>query len=366
MKIKKVFLNSICRPKQWKTISTSQLLESGYPVYGANGKIGFFDKFTHSEPTLLVTCRGATCGTINICEPNSYVNGNAMALDGLSEEVDIIYLKHYLEYRKFGDVISGSAQPQITFAGISKIQIPLPPLEEQKRIAAILDAADLHRQKTKELIAKYDELAQALFLDMFGGPVSNPKGWAKIEIQNITSVSSGSTPSRELPENYIGDIPWVKTGEVNGKEIIDSEEKISQKALENSSCKVYPKGSILIAMYGQGKTRGQVGYLGIPASTNQACAVLKYSEKMNFVFLYNLLKLCYEDLRSLGRGGNQPNLNSGLIKKYLVINPPIEVQEAFSKHIKIIEFQKSQTEQSLHKAEELFQSLLQKAFKGEL
>ncbi|MFN8429003.1 MAG: restriction endonuclease subunit S [Spirosomataceae bacterium] len=364
--------------KDWKIVTWKEVLEikngknqkkvqneAGiYPIYGSGGVMGYSNDFLCPEGTTIIGRKGSINNPI-------YVNEKFWNVDtafGLipSQKLDNKYLYYFCTTYNFLKHNKATTLPSLTKLDLLKIQIPLPPLEEQKRIAAILDAADLHRQKTKALLDKYDELAQALFLDMFGDPVTNPKGWEKMEIQNITSVSSGSTPSRELPENYMGDIPWVKTGEVNGKEIIDTEEKISQTALENSSCKVYPKGSILIAMYGQGKTRGQVGYLGIPASTNQACAVLKYSEKVNFVFLYYLLKLCYEDLRSLGRGGNQPNLNSGLIKKYLVINPPIEIQEAFSKKIKIIESQISQAEQSLQKAEELFQSLLQKAFKGEL
>ena len=110
-----VKLHDICRPRQWKTISASNLLEEGYPVYGANGKIGFYSDYTHEFPTLMITCRGATCGNVHISEPKSYINGNAMALDELDrEKVDIRFLYYYLLGRGFDDVISGSAQPQIT------------------------------------------------------------------------------------------------------------------------------------------------------------------------------------------------------------------------------------------------------------
>ena len=81
-------LCEICNPKQWKTISSDMLTENGYPVYGANGIIGYYTSYNHEEPTILITCRGATCGTLNICESFSYVNGNAMALDNLSEDYD--------------------------------------------------------------------------------------------------------------------------------------------------------------------------------------------------------------------------------------------------------------------------------------
>ena len=201
---------------------------------------------------------------------------------------------------------------------------------------------------------------------MFGDPVGNPKHWDKLELATLGKISSGSTPSREINDYYKGNIPWVKTGEVNGTRIIKTTECISEQALKNSSCKLYPAGSLVIAMYGQGKTRGQVGVLGVEASTNQACAVIPPSNQMNYDYLFMLLKLCYEDLRRLGRGGNQPNLNSGLIKSYCVISPPINLQNQFAELIQAIEAQKKQARTSLQKSEDLFNSLLQRAFKAEL
>ena len=121
--MKIVKLTEICNPKQWKTLSTEQLLPSGYPVYGANGKIGFYSDFNHKNPTIMITCRGATCGTINISEPNSWINGNAMCLDNLSNDVNIRYLVHYLSNYDFRNVISGSAQPQITRENLNKVKV---------------------------------------------------------------------------------------------------------------------------------------------------------------------------------------------------------------------------------------------------
>jgi type I restriction enzyme S subunit len=252
------------------------------------------------------------------------------------------------------------------FKYLKNLQIPLPPLATQKKIAAILDAADEHRTKTKALIDQYTALSQSLFLEMFGDPVTNPKGWEVKKLEDVVTISSGSTPSRLNEENYVGTIPWVKTGEVNSKIIYETGESISEEALANSSCKMYPKGSLIIAMYGQGKTRGKVGMLGIDATTNQACAVLRKSDKIDFEYLFNLLKLLYEDLRRLGRGGNQPNLNAGMLKSYSVIYPPITLQNEFAERVQAIEEQKAQAEVSLTQAEELCQSLLQRAFKGEL
>ena len=88
-RMEKIKLTDICNPKQWKTIPTSELLENGYPVYGANGIIGYYSEFNHKNPVITVTCRGATCGTINITVPKSYVTGNAMCLDDMRSDIYI-------------------------------------------------------------------------------------------------------------------------------------------------------------------------------------------------------------------------------------------------------------------------------------
>lgn len=130
----------ISEPKQWKTIATKDLLETGYPVYGANGKIGFFNKYNHEDPALMITCRGATCGEIHISEPYAYINGNAMCLDNIPKLMNLKYLFYYLKSFNFSFVISGSAQPQITQSGLKAIDIPIPPVNEQNRIVDKIEA----------------------------------------------------------------------------------------------------------------------------------------------------------------------------------------------------------------------------------
>lgn len=202
-----VKLHDICRPRQWKTISASNLLEEGYPVYGANGKIGFYSEYTHEFATLMITCRGATCGNVHISEPKSYINGNAMALDELEgERVDVRFLYYYLLGRGFDDVISGSAQPQITGQGLTKIEIPLPPLPEQKRIAAILDKADAIRRKCQQAIQLADDFLRAVFLDMFGDPVTNPKGW---EVKSVADLIRAGVILQVQDGNHGNDHPKV-------------------------------------------------------------------------------------------------------------------------------------------------------------
>ena len=160
-------LGEICRPKQWKTVSVSQLCENGYPVYGANGVIGKYKDFNHKKETILVTCRGATCGTLNICAPFSYVNGNAMALDSLDKSVDLRYLYYFLKGRGFHDVISGSAQPQIIRSAIERIEVPICNIGTQKEITKRFTKIEDIIKNKKRLLADLDNLIKARFVEMF-------------------------------------------------------------------------------------------------------------------------------------------------------------------------------------------------------
>ena len=154
--IKTRALSEICSPKQWKTIPSSALCDEGYPVYGANGVIGRYSEYNHRDRTLLVTCRGATCGEVNVCEPFSYVTGNAMSLDNLSEDVSIDYLEAFLKSYDFRKVISGSAQPQITKGNIGRIRVPIYDCKIQTQIARVfaLTSAIIHQF---ERVLEYDD-----------------------------------------------------------------------------------------------------------------------------------------------------------------------------------------------------------------
>ena len=137
----KEYLTNICNVYQPKTISTKELLADGsYPVYGANGQIGYYDKYNHEFSEVLITCRGATCGNINKSVPKSWINGNAMVASPISNAIlDKNYLFYYLKNTSFADYISGTAQPQITRTSLTKMPVIYPPLNEQKRIVEKLD-----------------------------------------------------------------------------------------------------------------------------------------------------------------------------------------------------------------------------------
>ena len=165
----RVPLGEICNPKQWQTISTTQLTDSGYPVYGANGMIGYFSEFNHKDPVLAVTCRGATCGNLTLVPGFSYVTGNSMCLDNPRSDTSPEYLFHFLSWRGLKDVISGSAQPQITRSPLQAVEVVLPSVEKQDKIVSALESVSNMEHSIKTMLDRLDLLKQALATDLLSG-----------------------------------------------------------------------------------------------------------------------------------------------------------------------------------------------------
>ncbi|MDY3530178.1 restriction endonuclease subunit S [Riemerella anatipestifer] len=365
--MERVKLIDICKPKQWKTISGKDILEKGkYPVYGANGKIGFYNEYNHEKPTLLIGCRGS-CGTIHISEPFSYTSGNAMALDGLSSKVDIKFLFYYLKQRGFDDVMSGGVQKQITKVGLEKVEIPLPPLVEQQAIAEKLDQAQKIIDLNEAEVVRYDKLAQALFIDMFGDPVQNPKGWEVKKLGEVcTNILGGGTPSKSKPEFYIGDIPWVTPKDMKTKFIRNSIDHINKLAIENSSAKLIPVDSILMVIRsGILKHTLPVAINKVSVTINQDMKAFLPNDKItNTLFMLYFFKVCSYFLLGKVRAVTADNIEFNQIKNLNYILPPITLQNEFAKRIEQIEILKNQAQQELEQSKNLFQSLLQESFKG--
>lgn len=153
-----------------------------------------------------------------------------------------------------------------------------------------------------------------------------PEGWHRSTLGEIARITSGGTPERNKPEYWGGDIPWVTTGEIQFNTITDTTEKITAAGLRNSSAKLFPPGTLLMAMYGQGKTRGQMAKLGLEAATNQNSAAILLNDGHDPDFYFHYLSSQYENIRDFGHSGGVSHLNAGLLKQIAVPVAPIEEQ----------------------------------------
>ncbi|MDX8406444.1 MAG: restriction endonuclease subunit S [Mariprofundus sp.] len=195
-------LADTCEMYQPKTISSKKMLPDGkYPVFGANGIIGSYDEYNHENVELLITCRGATCGTVNRSVPYAWINGNAMVVRPLEHNIDLYFLKYAFEGGiKTSDAITGSAQPQITRTSLNPLTFPLPPFNEQKRIVAKLDALFTRIDTALSHLQQTLKLSKALFaseLDSTLVPTGSieitPEKWSCETLQTVSNLVSDGT-----------------------------------------------------------------------------------------------------------------------------------------------------------------------------
>ena len=365
------FLGEICCPKQWKTISTSELTETGYPVYGANGIIGKYKEYNHEKATILVTCRGATCGSVVISKPYSYVNGNAMALDNLDDDICIDYLYFYLIGRGFADVISGSAQPQIIRSTIEKIRIPLCNFEKQKQIASVFSTINGMKLKFELLIEKYDQLVKARFVEMFGDPQINEKGFTKASMGEYLSLltdfsSNGSYKALDSGVTMYDEpnYAWmVRTTDLESGDM-SSIKYIDKKAYELLSKSKIFGGEIIMNKIGSAGKIYIMPKLTMPASLGRNAFMFRYDERINNIFMYYLLTSDYgqREIQQYVRGAVTKTITKDDARSVLIIVPPLELQQQFAGFVQQVDKSKLAVQQSLKKTQLLFDSLMQEYF----
>lgn len=217
---------------------------------------------------------------------------------------------------------------------LTRVKVPLPTLPEQQRIVDVLRQAEV----VAKLRNHFDELLARtklqLFVEMFGDP--NPKintRWPVAKLGKFVTVATGGTPSREQADSYGTAHAWVKSTDLKDNVIVATEERVSELGIQRSNAKLYPKQTVMLAMYGQGQTRGRTGKLLIDAACNQACAALLPSDELLPDYLWIWLQLSYDAVRALGRGGQQENLNLDIVRSIQLPKPPVPLQQEFARRL---------------------------------
>lgn len=279
--------------------------------------------------------------------------------------LDSDFLKYFLYFFNPSNLIQGEAYPSINLSVIADLEIPLPSLAAQKAIAEKLDKADALRKKDQELLAHYDELAQSIFIDMFGDPVQNEMGWEKLKLENVCNkITDGehTTPKRELEGVYLLSARNVKNGFIDlnvGVDYISEDEytRISKRCMPEN-------GDVLISCSG---SVGRVSIVNVDYkfSLVRSVALLKVKKDViNPLFLnyYMLTNYFKQQIDKGSKKSSQANIFIGAIKELITIIPPLALQTAFAEKIKNIELQKALVKRQAEQSEDLFQALLQESF----
>lgn len=328
---------------------TLRQVEGKYPYFGANGEVDRIDDYIFDEKFLCVAEDGGSWGQNQKCayivDEKCWVNNHAHVLTAKSN-THLEYLRYFFNLTDLNSYITGTTRGKLTRGALDRIKIPLPPLAEQKRIAAVLDKADAVREKRRRSIKKLDSLLQSVFLDMFGDPVSNPKGFERKEIGELIKVKSGNF----LPEKSFG---------IEGKVPVYGGNGISGFHDEY----MFDNPKIVIGRVGVycGAVHVTQKYSWV---TDNALFVAEQSEKLQDAYLAAALKQA--NLNQYAGRFAQPLISASRIYPIKMIVPPLELQDKYAASITQLETVRTRLKKAGNETEILFQSLQQRAFAGEL
>jgi len=370
------FINGYAfKPSDWKTegleiIRIQNLTKSSNSVNYYDGEIN--SRYKVKKGDFLISW-SATLGIFEWVGDDAWLNQHLFKVVFDKKQFDKSFFKHLIamSLEEMGKETHGSTMKHITKPRFDNFKIPYPPLAEQQKIAAILDAANSLRQKDQQLVESYTALSQSLFLEMFGDPVTNPMGW-NIEafdklVANDCPLTYGIVqPGDELTEGT----PIVRPVDLVERYVkINSLKKIAPEISQKFERTILKGGELLLSV------RGSVGAISIALPELRGANVTRgivpiwmNAEKMTNEFAINLLQSnqVQKKLKDSSKGATLVQLNLKDLREMQLISPPIVLQKTFTTRIQLIEAQKQQAQRSLEKSEALFNSLLQRAFTGEL
>ncbi len=239
----------------------------------------------------------------------------------------------------------GSIRIRYYFRHIAEFRLPLPSVAEQRAIAHVLQTVQQAKQVTEKVIAATREMKKSLSRQVFAyglvpcdqadrietketqDGLTTTARWKVVKLGTVAQLSTGTTPSTARPDYYGGTVPFVKTAEIENNRLSSAKHYVTERAIEDYSLRLYQPGTVFMAMYGQGKTRGQVALLGIEAATTQNTAAIVPGESLLPEFLWQFLMSRYEALRSTGFHGHLPHLNLGYVRELEIPLPPLDEQE---------------------------------------
>lgn len=280
------------------------------------------------------------------------------------ERLDKKYLAYYLRSEQFvrwvNEQVAGAKMPRVSMKIFWEHEIPLPPLEEQKRIVTILDKADAIRQKRQQAIALADDFLRSVFLDMFGDPITNPKGWDLSTIGKLGNVITGSTPSSKKTGMFDGDIPFVTPGDLETDAPV-SRTLTDEGALNSRTCR---KGTTLVCCIGA--TIGKIGIASRTSAFNQQINAIEWGSEIDDEFGFFAMKLMKATIISSAIQTTLPILNKSAFSALAMYLPPKNLQTKFSKIYKSTYQLNGENKKLTINSNILFDSLLQKSFSGQL
>ena len=318
----------------------------------------------------LIICVRATIGELNWADRDYCLGRGVAGIRAKTEKADIRYIARVLEARKaeLTRLGTGATFLAIRKSDLEDFQIPLPSLDEQRRIAAVLDKADFLRRQRLESIQLTERLLQAVFIDIFGDPVANPKGWPMQTLGEFGIIQTGNTPSRSNKDNYAaGGLEWIKTDNIleNQVYVTPAVEELSDAGARGA--RVAPAGSLLVAcIAGSEKSIGRAALTNRLVAFNQQINAITPHTGISSLFLYFLMKVGRRHVQLAAGKGMKKIINKTTFEGIRFIAPDEDEQQRFEIAADRMIAQSHLCREQSHQLDGLFLSIQQRAFRGEL
>ena len=283
-----------------------------------------------------------------------------------SEKIDSKYLYYFLSGKTdyLNSLGRGATFKEISKTIVENIEIPLPEIEEQKRIAARFERLLRLMQLQKAELEELDKLVKSRFIELFGDPLSNDKGWKKVVIAEVChAIFGGGTPSKSHPEYFAGSIPWVSPKDMKSSVINDSIDHITEEAIAHSTTNLVPANSVLMVIRsGILKHSLPVAINSLPVTINQDMKAFVPNETVKTAFLMHFFKAIENDVLAGVRGVTADNIDFKAFQKRTIIVPPLALQEQFAAFVEQTDKSKLAVQKGLQELEILKKSLMQQYF----
>lgn len=344
---------------------------------------GEFPKYALQKGDILFARIGATAGKTAIVRDNikgifaSYLIRLKIQKQDVFPEFAFYETQSETYWSQARRQREGQLKKGINATMLSDFMLPLPPFKEQRAIVGVLGVVDSAIEYADRAVVKTERLKRGLMQQLLTlgightetkqTPIGNiPKNWEVTTIDKECLVGTGGTPSRNIAEYYGGKISWVKSTEVDYGIISKTEETITEEGVQNSNAKVYPAGSLVMALYGQGTTRGKCAILGIDAAVNQACAVLQSKGQIHIPYLFYWCQKSYSAIRGFSQGANQANLNMGIIRSLSIPLPPLSEQKKITEILSIVDSKLNIEKSEKEKTKRIKQGLMDLLLTGKI
>jgi type I restriction enzyme, S subunit len=317
----------------------------------------------------------AHLGKVAIYEgiPRKLIHGmNLLCIRPDTHRVNPKYLLYALRSHGFRRQLARTIKPAVNQASIAisdlkQLELAIPTVAEQRRIAEILDKADALRAKRRAALAQLDTLTQSIFLDMFGDPATNQKNWTKVTLGEVANFVGGGTPSRDKPEFFTGSICWATSKDMQSDFLDDTQEHITEAAVANSATKLVPAGTILIVVKSKVLAkRLPVAISRVATCFGQDLKGVQIGPRCEVSFVAASLRLESRLLLKSARGINTEGLTLEHLRAFRLLLPPLELQREFARRIDAVLNLKAKVTASLRQLESVFASLQHRAFRGDL